>query len=82
MTNFEKLITKEYNDSGVLPLSLSVGKKNYNRVKIATARGYQKVNELTVIPYSGRYGKGFTVDYNNPNSTYFKTRAYYIESSM
>lgn len=79
MTIFEKIIRKEYEETEELPCCIVAGKKTYKRSRIATARGYQKKNTLSIFKYDGRYGKGYVVDFNNPASTYFKMRAYYIE---
>ena len=79
MTIFEKVIRKKYEETDELPCFVNAGKKVYKRTKISTARGYQKKNTLSIFKYEGRYGKGYAVDYNNPASTYFKMRAYYIE---
>lgn len=82
MTLFEKEITKHYNETGELPKYIHAGKRVFEKKRISTARGYQKKKTLTVYLYAGRYGKGYTVDFNNPASTYFKMRAYYIEKQF
>ena len=44
----------------------------------ALCRGYVRVNEHIKEPYSGRFGKGYTVKYNNPNSTRYCYKDYYV----
>lgn len=41
-------------------------------------RGYVRINEHIKEPYIGRFGKGYTVKYNNPNSTRYCYKDYYV----
>lgn len=41
-------------------------------------RGYHTVKGVTIKPYNGRYGKGYTIESNNPNSTRYCCISYYI----
>ena len=49
---------------------------------MATFRGYVsrkiKTEDITVYPYQGKYGTGYTVDLPNRNSTWYSFRAYFI----
>ena len=55
--------------------------KNVTLHHTALARGYVKVGHEVKADYSGRFGKGYTVCRNNPRSTRYCYKSYYIESS-
>ena len=45
----------------------------------AMKRGYHTKKGITVLPYNGRFGKGYTVEENDPRTTQYHTITYYIE---
>lgn len=44
----------------------------------ALKRGYVGVNKIIISPYEGKFGKGYTLDKNNPSSTQYCIREYWI----
>lgn len=44
----------------------------------ALKRGYVGVNKIIISPYEGKFGKGYTLDKNNPRSTQYCIREYWI----
>ena len=42
-------------------------------------RGYIRVGEENVVPYKGRFGVGYKVYRNNPNSSRYCFLTYYIK---
>lgn len=54
--------------------------KNYNYHHTSLTRGYVSVNETEGIKesYSGRFGTGYTIKRNNPNSTRYCYIDYYV----
>lgn len=55
-------------------------KKEYRLHHTATCRGYVSVKETAGIKeaYAGRFGTGYTVKRNNPNSTRYCYIDYYV----
>lgn len=58
-------------------------KKEYRLHHTATCRGYVSVKETAGIKeaYSGRFGTGYTVKRNNPDSTRYCYIDYYVAQS-
>lgn len=78
MNAMEKDIVEYLAENGTLPENVTYMKKTYKLDHISTARGYQKKGTAKTYKYEGRFGKGYMIDFNNPNSSYFKNRAYYL----
>ena len=78
MNALEKDVIDYLAKYGTLPETVTYKKKTYKLDHVSTARGYQKKETATSYEYQGRFGKGYMIDFNNPNSSYFKNRAYYL----
>lgn len=84
-TFFEALaiICKDYADYGVKDFDL-VREMAFGDTKecmlhhSALSRGYIGVNKMSISAYDGKFGKGFTIDKHNPNSTNYFIREYWI----
>lgn len=48
----------------------------------ALARGYVRVGRVIKADYNGRFGKGYTICRNNPRSTNYCFKDYYIEKEV
>lgn len=86
MTYLEELsitITNDYDDDCRKNFDL-IKEKYYGDTRkcylhhTAMRRGYVGVNKIIISPYEGKFGKGYTLDKNNPRSTQYCIREYWI----
>jgi hypothetical protein len=52
----------------------------YKRIKVSLALGYlNKERTGFVLPYKGRYGEGYTREYQNLNTSRYHVKEYYVK---
>ena len=74
----EKYPKWDVNDFHFTEENVKVGAQLLHFHHTALSRGYIKKDEVKIRIYSGKFGVGYTIDRNNPQSTNYFLRDYYI----
>lgn len=68
-----------YNRDKIENIIESIEKQGYKYHHSSYKQGYVKVKEINVNAYRGRFGTGYTVCRNNPNSSRYMIIDYYVK---